>query len=130
MGGCFDISPEVYNRRGNILLCLSLSYENFYASKWRHQDESSFLPVKILTKMVKRVQSDPQNAPKSLFHKGLMKMLVLYALREVQVTSRQLLISLGLDDQDAKQEKPKASKGKGSTSKISAKLKEVSPVDR
>jgi hypothetical protein len=40
------------------------------------------------------------------------------------------LISLGLDEQDEKQEKPKASKGKGSTSKISAKLKEVSLVAR
>ena len=40
------------------------------------------------------------------------------------------MISLGLDEQDTKQEKPKSSKGKGSTSKRSAKLKEVSPVAR
>jgi len=40
------------------------------------------------------------------------------------------LISLGLNEQEKKQEKPKASKGKGSTSKRTAKLKEVSPVAR
>jgi hypothetical protein len=80
--------------------------------------------------MAKRVKNHPQTSHKSLFHQGLIKMLVMYALREVQVTWRQLLISLGLDEQDAKQEKPKASKGKGSTSKRSAKLKEVSHVAR
>jgi hypothetical protein len=35
-----------------------------------------------------------------------------------------------LDEQDAKQEKPKAPKWKGSTSKRSEKLKEVSPMAR
>jgi hypothetical protein len=57
-------------------------------------------------------------------------MLVLYALKEVQMTWWQLFISLGMDEQDAKQEKPKYSKEKGSTLKSSTKLKEVSPVAR
>jgi hypothetical protein len=87
-----------------------------------------FYLLKSLTKMSKRVQNHPQTARKSLFHQGLMKMLVLYALREVQMTWRQLLSSVGLDEQDTKQEKPKVSKEKGNTSKDSAKLKEVSPV--
>jgi len=57
-------------------------------------------------------------------------MLVLYALTKVQMTWGKLLISLVLDEQDEKQEKPKPLKGKGSNSKISAKLKEVSLVAR
>jgi hypothetical protein len=41
-----------------------------------------------------------------------------------------LLISLGIDDQDTKQNKPEASTKKGNTSKGSAKMKEISPVAR
>jgi hypothetical protein len=81
-----------------------------------------FYLLKSLTKMSKRVQNHPQTAHKSLFHQGLIKMLVLYALREVQMTWRQLLISLGMDEQDPKQKKPKASTKKGNTSGSSAKL--------
>jgi hypothetical protein len=59
-----------------------------------------------------------------------MKMFVMYALREVQMTWRQLLSSVGLDEKDKKQEKPKVSKEKGNSSKDYAKLKEVSPVSK
>jgi hypothetical protein len=48
----------------------------------------SFYMLKILTKMSKRVQNHPQTSHKSLFHQGLIKMLVMYALREVQMTWR------------------------------------------
>jgi hypothetical protein len=89
-----------------------------------------FYLLKSLTKMAKRVQSNPGTAHKSLFHQGLIKMLVLYALREVRVSWKQLLASLGFDEQDPKQKKPKASTRKGNTSRSSAKLQEVSPVAR
>jgi hypothetical protein len=45
-----------------------------------------FYLLKSFTKMVKRVQSNLGTAHKSLFHQGLIKMLVLYALREAQVS--------------------------------------------
>jgi hypothetical protein len=44
-----------------------------------------FCLLKSLTKISKRVQNHPQIARKSLFHQGLIKMLVLYAFREVQM---------------------------------------------
>jgi hypothetical protein len=44
-----------------------------------------FYLLKCLTKIAKRVQIHHQTAHKSLFHQGLIKMLVMYALREVQV---------------------------------------------
>jgi hypothetical protein len=81
-----------------------------------------FYLLKSLTKMDKRVQSNLGTAHKSLFHQGLIKMLVLYALREVRVSSKQLLASLGFDEQDPKQKKPKASTRKGNTSRSSTKL--------
>jgi hypothetical protein len=42
-----------------------------------------FYLLKSLTKMEKRVQSNPRTIDKSLFHQGLIKRLVLYALSEV-----------------------------------------------
>jgi len=47
-----------------------------------------FYLLKCLTKMSKRVQNRPQTSRKILFFQGLMKMLDLYALREVQMTWR------------------------------------------
>jgi hypothetical protein len=45
-----------------------------------------FYLLKRLTKMSKRVQTHPATAGKSLFHQGLIKTLVLYALRELQLS--------------------------------------------
>jgi hypothetical protein len=44
--------------------------------------------LKNLTKMSNKVHNHPQTARKSLLHQVLMKMLVLYALREVEMTWR------------------------------------------
>jgi hypothetical protein len=45
-----------------------------------------FYLLKILTKMVKRIHIHPKTDHKNLFHQGLIKMLVMYALSEVQVS--------------------------------------------
>jgi len=54
----------------------------------------------------------------------------MYALREVRVSWKKLLNSLGFDEQGEKQNKPKASTRKGSTSKSYAKLQEFSLITR
>jgi hypothetical protein len=53
-----------------------------------------FYLLKILTKMEKRIQSHPQTAHKSLFHKGLIKIMVMYALSEVQVSLETTIVFL------------------------------------
>jgi hypothetical protein len=40
-----------------------------------------FYLLKSLTKMAKRIQSHPKTAHKILFHQGLIKILVMYAIR-------------------------------------------------
>jgi hypothetical protein len=66
-----------------------------------------FFLLKSLTKMEKKVQSNPRTDDKSLFHQGLIKRLVLYALSEVRVSWRQLLTFLGFDEQGSNiQKKP------------------------
>jgi hypothetical protein len=64
-----------------------------------------FYLLKSLTKMTKRIQSHPKTAHTSLYHQGLIKMLVMYAFSEVQVSWKQLLSSLGLEEQGAKTQK-------------------------
>ena len=61
--------------------------------------------LKSLNKMAKRVQSNPRIVDKSLFHQGLIKSLVLYAVSEVQVSWRQLSTLLGFDEQGSKIQK-------------------------
>jgi hypothetical protein len=58
-----------------------------------------FYLLKSLTKMEKKVQTNPKNVDKVLFHQGLIKILVMYALSELQVTWKQLLSSLGFEEQ-------------------------------
>jgi hypothetical protein len=89
-----------------------------------------FYLLKRLTKMSKTIQNYPAIAHRILFHQGMIKMLVQYALREVKVTWKQLIISLGLDDQETNQNKLEASTKKGNTSKGSAKMKEISSIAR
>jgi hypothetical protein len=45
-----------------------------------------FYLLRSLAKMSKRVQNHPTTADKSMFHQGLIKSLVLYALRELQLS--------------------------------------------
>jgi hypothetical protein len=89
-----------------------------------------FYLLKSLTKMSKRVHNNPGTSHKSLFHQGLINMLDMYALREVLVSWKQLLTSLGFDELDPKQKKPKASTREVNTLGNSTKLQEVSPVAR
>jgi hypothetical protein len=95
-----------------------------------------FYLLKSLTKMGKRVQSNPRTIDKSLFHQGLIKMIVLYAFIEVQVSWRQLLTFLGFDEQGSKiqkttsDQKPRVSTKKDDTSKSTVKLQESSHVAR
>jgi hypothetical protein len=57
-----------------------------------------FYLLKSLKKMANRVQIHPQTSNKRLFHQGLIKILVMYALSEVQVSWKQLLSSLGFEE--------------------------------
>jgi hypothetical protein len=59
-----------------------------------HEMNFPFYLLKRLTKMAKRIQSQPKTIHKILFHQGIIKILVIYALREVQVSCKQLLSSL------------------------------------
>jgi len=45
-----------------------------------------------------QVQANPKTGDKSLFHQGLIKILVMYALSELQVSLKQLLFSLGFEE--------------------------------
>jgi hypothetical protein len=73
--------------------------------------------VKILTKMEKKVQSHPKTTDKILFHQGLIKIMVMHALNELQVSWEQLLSSLGFKEQVVKTNKTMVSTSKGNTSK-------------
>jgi hypothetical protein len=121
---------EVYNHEGRYSYVHCYHIKLFMHLNGDVEMSLPFYLLKSLTKMSKRVHNYPATARRSLFHQGMIKMLVLYALREVKVTWKQLLISLGLDDQDTKQNKPEASTKKGNTSKGFAKMKEISPVAR
>jgi hypothetical protein len=55
-----------------------------------------FFLLKILTKMSKRIQSHPATASKSIFHQRLIKVLVVYALDEVNHSWDWLIESLEL----------------------------------
>jgi hypothetical protein len=96
-----------------------------------------FYLLKSLTKMAKRIQSHPQTALQSLFHQGLIKILVMYALSEVQVSWKQRLSSLGFEEQVSKTQKTtpdkktRISTRKGNTSKSTSKVQEeASPIMR
>jgi hypothetical protein len=58
-----------------------------------------FYLLKSLKKMAKKIHSHPQNAHQSLFHQGLIKIMVMYALNELQLSWEQLLSSLGFEEQ-------------------------------
>jgi hypothetical protein len=64
-----------------------------------HEMNFPFYLLKRLKKMAKRIHNHPKDSHKSLFHQGLIIMLVMYALREVQVSRQQLLSSLGFGEQ-------------------------------
>jgi hypothetical protein len=92
-----------------------------------------FYLLKRLMKMSKRIQTHPQSVGKSLFHQGFIKILVLYALRELQLSWNQLLDSLDLEEQGPKkknvsEKKSSGSKTKNKVSKGSAKSRGNSPV--
>jgi hypothetical protein len=65
-----------------------------------------FYLLKILTKMAKRVQNYPQSSHRSLYHQGFIKILVIYALSELQISWEQILVSLGLQDEDPNTQQP------------------------
>jgi hypothetical protein len=58
-----------------------------------------FYLLKSPTKMEKKVQTNPKNVDKSNFHQGMIKILFMYALNEVQLSWKQVLSSLGLEEQ-------------------------------
>jgi hypothetical protein len=96
-----------------------------------------FYLLKSLTKMEKKVQANPKIVDKILFHQGLIKILVMYALSELQVTWKQLLFSLGFEEQVLKtpeitpNNKTKVSKEVGITSRSATKEQEEAfPVAR
>jgi hypothetical protein len=95
-----------------------------------------FYLLKILTKMANRIHSHHKTSHKILFHQGLIKMLVMYALNEVQVSWKQLLSSLGFEEHGSKTQKTTSDKKnivstrKGKTPKSSKKVQEASPVAR
>jgi hypothetical protein len=53
--------------------------------------------------MFKRVQTHPTTIGMSLFHQGFIKNLVVYALRELQISWNWLLSSLSLEENGSKQ---------------------------
>jgi hypothetical protein len=64
-----------------------------------------FYLLKILTKMSKRVQNYPQTSHRSLYHQGFIKILVLFALSELGMSWEEILVSLGLQDEEPKNRK-------------------------
>jgi hypothetical protein len=89
--------------------------------------------LKILSKMSKRIQTHPATTKKSIFHQGLIKTLVIYALSEVQRSWDWLIQSLKPKQQEpksktAKEKKP--GKGKNISQIIDACVKESSPAAR
>jgi hypothetical protein len=73
-----------------------------------------YLLLNILSKMSKRIQSHPATAKNSLFHQGLIKMLVLFSLNEVQRSWDWLIQSLNPNPEETNSKKVKEKKpGKG-----------------
>jgi hypothetical protein len=58
-----------------------------------------FYFLKRLTKMSKRVQNYPESAHRSLYHQGFIKILVLFALNEIEIPWKYFLESLGLQEE-------------------------------
>jgi hypothetical protein len=58
-----------------------------------------FYPLKSQTKIENKVHTNPKNVDKILFHQGLIKILVMYELNEFEVSWKQLLCSLGFEEQ-------------------------------
>jgi hypothetical protein len=56
--------------------------------------------LKILTKMARRVQIHPESAHRSLYHQGLIKLLVSFALEELEMPWGYFLKSVGLKEQE------------------------------
>jgi hypothetical protein len=46
----------------------------------------SFYLIKILTKMARRVQVHPESSHKIMYHQGLIKILVLFMLDEIEMS--------------------------------------------
>jgi hypothetical protein len=59
-----------------------------------------FYLLKILTKMARRVQSHPKSSHGSLYLQGLIKILVLFALGEIEIPWNYFLQSIGLQEQE------------------------------
>ena len=65
-------------------------------------DKEMNLPLyllKILTKMSKRIHNYPKASHISLYHQGLIKILVLFALNELEIPWTYFLVSLGLQEE-------------------------------
>jgi hypothetical protein len=56
--------------------------------------------LKSLTKMAKRVQGHPESSHRSLYHQGLIKLLVTFTLEELEMPWDYFLKSVGLKEQE------------------------------
>jgi hypothetical protein len=83
--------------------------------------------------MSKRIQTHPATTKKSIFHQGLIKTLVIYALSEVQRSWDWLIQSLKPKQQEPKSKtarEKKPGKGKKASQTTDAFVKESSPAAR
>jgi hypothetical protein len=60
----------------------------------------SFYFLKSLTKMARRVQGHPESSHRILYHQGLIKILVLFALDEIEMSWDYFLQSVGLQEKE------------------------------
>jgi hypothetical protein len=56
--------------------------------------------LKSLTKMARRVQGHPESSHRSLYHQGLIKLLVTFSLEELEMPWDYFLKSVGLKEQE------------------------------
>jgi hypothetical protein len=59
-----------------------------------------FYLLKILTKMARRVHGHPESTHRSMYHQGLIKILVLFVLDEIETSWDYFMQSVGLREQE------------------------------
>ena len=75
-----------------------MSFKVVNASQWKFKTQSPILSIEILQKMVTWVQAHPEHTARSVYHHGLIKLLLISQLNREGWTWESFLSELGFEE--------------------------------